>query len=403
MSYYTPTFANINSGWYRKTTDENYSIDRNSIDIFWNEMCDNILINYVQKYGCFYRAFNSIIKKEIENVLNVSFKKYRYYEYYFQNRVNELGYYDYLLNSYQENKNNIFICNCCKIEEKYDFLHPEVMCKIFPPKYCRECYYIVRNYLNTWNNEVENLINIFVNKFNKTNNCKICNKEFIIKKEELFNNNLFVPFSHLNIFSSICQKCLRKTINKNINLNNKNEQYKYLLELTNHLNKVPTQDFYSLYYLFNDENNLIKLTKILQKLWLPEIFKEIDGSFFASLVHAGVLPEGSKKLKIGTMVLALDNHLCFSLIEKEIDDYLFLNNILHQKEIKYPNSDLRCDWEINYKNKKYFVEYFGLMNIKEYALKVEIKKKIALENNIILIELYPNMNWKCILNDIFKK
>jgi len=275
------------------------------------------------------------------------------------------------------------------------------MCKIFPPKYCRECYYIVHKYLSNWNEDIKYLIHLFVNKFNKINNCKLCNKEYVFKKEELFENNLFAPFTHINIFTSICQKCIKKTINKSININEKGKQYEYLLKLTKHIDKIPTQDFYSLYYLFNDENNIIILTKILQKLWLPEIFKEIDGSFFASLVYAGVLPEGTKRLKIGTMVLSLDNHLCFSMIEKEIDDFLFLNNIKHQKEINYPNSDLRCDWEIIYENNRYFIEYFGLMNIKEYSIKTELKKKIAIENNIKLIDLYPNSNWKKIIKEIF--
>jgi hypothetical protein len=402
MSFYTPTFANISSGWYRKTTEENYSIDRNSIDIIWNSDCDVILSKYIKEYGCFFQAFFQSIKKDIELSLNVSLSKYRYYEYYFLNRAFELGYFDYLSESYQDNKQKTFICECCNKTEYFDFLHPEVMCKIFPPRFCRECYYIVRNYLDYWNDEIINAIHAFMENIGKNRKCSICNKEYIIKKTELFENNLFTPFTHINIFASVCQKCLRKTFNVIDNTgDDKTKQYKLLLDLAKHINKIPTQDFYSLFYLFRDEENIITLVKILQKLWLPETFKAVDGSFFASLVYAGVLPEGTKRLKIGTMVLAQDGHLCYSIIEKQIDDFLFNNNINHKKETKYPNSDLRCDWEIVHNNRRYFVEYFGLMNIKEYARKAENKKLLAKENDIILIELYPDTKWENKIKEIF--
>lgn len=402
MGFYTPAFANINSGWYRKTTDENYSIDRNLIDTIWNIDCDNILVSYIEKYGCFYTAFFPIIKKDIELILKVSFSKFRYYEYYFQNRAYELGYYEYILQSYQTNKYKTFICECCNKEENYDFLHPNVMNKFFPPRFCRECYYIVRNYLDDWNDDIKFLIHAFINNISEKRICKICNNEYIMNSSKLFEDNLFAPFSHINIFTSVCQKCINKTFIKNDNISiDKNKQYNLLLKLTKHINKVPTQDYYSLFYIFNDENNIITLIKILQKLWLPDTFKKVDGSFFAALVHSGVLAEGSKRLKIGTMLLANDGHLCFSMIEKEIDDFLFINNISHKKESKYPNLDLRCDWEIIFDNKRYFIEYFGLMNIKEYALKAENKKRIANLNGIILIDLYPNMDWKKRIKEIF--
>lgn len=43
MSYYGVTFGGINSGWYRKTKDDNYAIGREKIDTKWTEKCDGIL------------------------------------------------------------------------------------------------------------------------------------------------------------------------------------------------------------------------------------------------------------------------------------------------------------------------------------------------------------------------
>jgi predicted nuclease of restriction endonuclease-like RecB superfamily len=97
---------------------------------------------------------------------------------------------------------------------------------------------------------------------------------------------------------------------------------------------------------------------------------------------------------IGTMSEAIDGHLCFSIIEKDIDDFLYKNNIPHDKEVRYPNSLMRADWELLVGKEKVFVEYFGLMNNPDYAAKTRRKIEIAKQNNILLIQLFPNEDWK---------
>jgi len=73
----------------------------------------------------------------------------------------------------------------------------------------------------------------------------------------------------------------------------------------------------------------------------------------ASLEKAGVLKDGYMQTARGIQCLANDGHLCLSLGEKEIDDWLSSRNIPHEKEIRYPYdpelnpSELqRCDWKI---------------------------------------------------------
>ena len=121
------------------------------------------------------------------------------------------------------------------------------------------------------------------------------------------------------------------------------------------MGEVPPQDYTSLYYLFKDQNKLIDLTKRLFVLWSPDIFKQHFGSFFAALVKSGILPEGARKMKIGTMVLAKDGHVCLSLAEKDIDDFLYSSNIAHKKEVPYPQSEYRADWAVDWRGKKYFI------------------------------------------------
>ena len=100
---------------------------------------------------------------------------------------------------------------------------------------------------------------------------------------------------------------------------------------------------------------------------------------------------------MGTMVLAEDGHLCLSLAEKEIDDFLYKNEIPHNKEVHYPETKLRADWELLGNDARIFVEYFGLMANPEYAKRAKHKCELARKNEIKLIEIYPGDEWKTVL------
>ena len=103
-------------------------------------------------------------------------------------------------------------------------------------------------------------------------------------------------------------------------------------------------------------------------------------------------------MQLGTRVKAKDGDSCFSLAERAIDDWLYKNGIAHKKEVKYPNSDMRCDWEVNKEGERVFIEYFGLMNIAAYKEKAMQKKRIAEENKIKLIGIMPGCDWESLLS-----
>jgi hypothetical protein len=44
------------------------------------------------------------------------------------------------------------------------------------------------------------------------------------------------------------------------------------------------------------------------------------------------------KSQIGKKYIAKDGHKCDSFAEKIIDDWLYSNNVEHQRNIPYPNS-----------------------------------------------------------------
>lgn len=84
---------------------------------------------------------------------------------------------------------------------------------------------------------------------------------------------------------------------------------------------------------------------------------------------------------------AKDGHICDSLAEKIIDDYLFKRGIAHQRNFPYPEGTYTADFKIGNK----LIEYFGLSGEhKRYDELKTIKKKLIKKYGLNLIEIYPN-------------
>lgn len=85
--------------------------------------------------------------------------------------------------------------------------------------------------------------------------------------------------------------------------------------------------------------------------------------------------------------IANDGHICDSMAEKIIDDWLSVKKIPHKRNIRYPDSPYTADFSINGK----LVEFFGLTGeIKGYDEITAAKRKICAKLNIPLIEIYPH-------------
>lgn len=403
MTYYNIDFAGIQSGWYRITLDDNYAVGRRMIDKYWNSVCDTILIKYVEKYGTFFTAFSKDIIKEIDIALETNFEhNVHYYEYYLATRALEIDKTKIIwINSYRNSKDITYTCPYCKKDFLLLECHPEILQTLgIPPTHCRTCNYVVQRYVAFWDADIKQRVGDMMCTIEEKKDCEICTKEFFLN-EDIFTyhsfGKKFVDCLYPNLFFNICPKCFKKTFN-DYKKGSSKLKLSRLYDLFIFLGKIPTQDFEKIFYLYRDRDSLLKLIKIFQKLRTPQGYKEEFGSFFAALVKSGILPEGSKQMTFGTMVLANDGHLCLSMVEKEIDDYLYSNNIPHDKEVHYPNSKMRTDWEILNTKKKIFVEYFGLMSNKDYAEKTTNKKKLAADNNIELIDIYPESDWQLLLS-----
>ena len=171
------------------------------------------------------------------------------------------------------------------------------------------------------------------------------------------------------------------------------EMQDYLFELSKALGFIPTRIYMENVKLPAEPvEKQIRIGKLLLHMPAYEIYIEKFGNWLKSLMLAGVLDDGHRKTSRGIQCLASDGHLCLSLAEKAIDDWLSNHNVPHEKESLYPfdeelnpNKLSRVDWKIG----NIFIEYAGLMNDNTYAHKMKIKTQLAEKSGFILIIIEP--------------
>lgn len=114
-------------------------------------------------------------------------------------------------------------------------------------------------------------------------------------------------------------------------------------------------------------------------------------SWNAAITAAGLRPHRSHDHQMyrRTRTKARDGHLCDSISEAIIDNWLHKNSIPHIRDAKYPTTKHKADWAIQ--NGKVFIEYFGLaQDSPRYDKAVKLKQQICKKNRIKLIEIYPS-------------
>ena len=83
--------------------------------------------------------------------------------------------------------------------------------------------------------------------------------------------------------------------------------------------------------------------------------------------------------------MANDGHVCLSIGEKTTDDLMYAAGIAHTKEPSYPEGRMRADFKIG----SALVEYFGLAGDPDYNAKIGLKRALAVQHGVALIEVYP--------------
>lgn len=117
----------------------------------------------------------------------------------------------------------------------------------------------------------------------------------------------------------------------------------------------------------------------------PIAKRQLGSTWLAVLQVAGLVGEAWRPGR-GTYCLASDGHLCRSLAERTVDDFLTARGIVHTPEPAYPGSTRRADWGLPDGT---YVEFAGLLGDAEYRAKIAEKRAIAAAAGVQLIVLVP--------------
>jgi hypothetical protein len=249
-----------------------------------------------------------------------------------------------------------------------------------------------------------NLINHFIllkllsNKYYQLGDseriCNGCNKNFIENSVQLDRalrvdkNIRFCDSCYKYIFSHPFSANNRQTVKQT-----NNEMLDSLKNLSKAIGGIPLQIFMEKIPLngFSDEKQ-IEIGRILLKMPSYSIYVDRFGSWLNSLVACGILDGDYLRTIRGVKSVANDGHVCLSLGERSIDDWLNSNNIHHKKEPKYPfepilnpTSSFRADWIVY----DVYIEFSGMMEDYSYAKKMRSKELLAAKLGIRLVIILP--------------
>jgi hypothetical protein len=178
-----------------------------------------------------------------------------------------------------------------------------------------------------------------------------------------------------------------------------------LLELQATMGRIPPQSF-SAGEVPHDGSPAERDRRIRALLAMPpsERVKQVFGQsdWLGVLKAAGLVGE-TWRPSMGTWCHASDGHRCRSLLEKAMDDWFTSNGLPHQCEPSWPrheslnpNGAKRADWLLPDGT---YVECAGMLESKDYAQKIALKRQLANAVGIPLIVVAPTDMYR--LADIF--
>ena len=123
---------------------------------------------------------------------------------------------------------------------------------------------------------------------------------------------------------------------------------------------------------------------VKRELWgIYKPARKYFGTWNNAIVAAGFIPN---PVLFAKRHIANDGHICDSLAEQLIDDYLYENSITHERNTPYPEGLYTFDFRVG----NSLIEYFGLVGEhKRYDQLRIIKQKIARKHKLNLLEIYP--------------
>lgn len=276
------------------------------------------------------------------------------------------------------------------------------------------CSYCSRNFLKDNRHINENLK--LHNNFYCSPKCQYSAKKKL--KELICENpgckNKFTRTPSATSFRNFCsQTCYGKLVG--LRNKSKSKSFKYCLYCGN---RIDTQHTYCSPKCWGLSHQISKKEIINQLQELTHILSRTPtrrecsfnkscarqfGSWTNALIAAGLTPHRSlnQRMYKRRKCVAKDDHICNSVSELIIDNWLYQHNINHQKEAPYPKGKFVADWSLS---SKILIEYFGLANdSRRYDKEIKKKQKICEEFGLTLIEIYskdlfPKNNLDKVLN-----
>lgn len=114
------------------------------------------------------------------------------------------------------------------------------------------------------------------------------------------------------------------------------------------------------------------------------IYRQHFGSWNNAIRVAGFEPN---PVLFSKRHVARDGHVCDSFTEKVIDDWLFENGFVHERNVPYGATKFTADFQLF---DRHVIEFFGLARVqKAYDEIIITKRRLARNLGWNLIEIYP--------------
>lgn len=272
----------------------------------------------------------------------------------------------------------IVTCSFCYREFLKDNRHINENNKLGHNFYCStKCQYLFKTKLRQLICE-----NIGCNNKFERSSCHISPHNFCSHSCAAFFNNTKRPKSHkwLNHLSRMkAWKALtkEKRIERKLagsSLGGKNRWLNYKSQYNRESVILAVQSFVSI-------NHRLPVKREMNKFYHPA--RKYFGTWNKAIEAAGFKPN---PVMFADNCIAKDGHICNSIAEKMIDDYLYEKGISHIRNYPYPEGNYTADFKVGNK----LIEYFGLAG--EHKRYDEIKRAkhgIVEKFDLHLIEIYP--------------
>lgn len=232
--------------------------------------------------------------------------------------------------------------------------------------------------------EVNGDVGAWFEQLSKPRTCVVCSNEFrVIDLPD------WVYFGS-NGFQDCCFQC------PILGRPRKAELMRLAPEFVQSCGFIPNADASPINYAFTSRlsgANRAEVFHAYGRMGGTEHVKKKFGSWFKGLVETCSVPEGVQSTARGVRCLAEDGHVCHSLDEQRIDNWLFAKKLSHEREPQYPphptlnaSGSRRADWKVG----DTFIEYFGLVGDADYERKMDEKIMLSTELQIDMIAIYPS-------------